>query len=1656
MFAYIAGKYVPVAPNDIATAFQDILKASGRTHVLIVQSRNGGPNDHTVNGAFIDASFTPTGLYTPDPNYTGVYLPVTVQQFANYFGFDHFNFQQQVTLPKGWSAIEYYPNSQVVNLGNTFADNQQYNVEITGKTGLTGFIKGDGDGSGLFYNEHPPYWPYFEVNPFPLVTGAIPAFTPIYILPASQYWFTLDDAPRSTVFSSKSEFISFVSTLVGVRSDGTDVSLNSPYGTQIGWTSHSAFAPPDNSNGKGITFNYLGTTSFQQLPPVTGEGIANIQYDTPAMPPAVITDPVKQIVAAGTNASFTAAALASADLSVQWQVSTDGGHAFSNVAGATSTTLTLAVNAAENANQYRAVFTNSAGSAATTAAMLSIATSPVVITEPTSQVASAGNLAYFVSSAVGNAAPTVQWQVSTDGGDNFSNLAGATSGTLTFMTNATQNGNQYRAVFDNALGSATSKPATLTVNTTASGLVIDANTGIFPQFNLVAPAGSQDFGASVVPLSNGNVAVTAQGAAYLYNGLTGVLISAFTGLGDLVTVTPLANGNYVIDSPDWHGGLGAVTWANGISGITGTPSAVNSLIGSRAFDHVGNLPGATEGPANGVTALSNGNYVVDSPNWGGDGAALDGLGAVTWGNGATGTSGVVSAANSLVGSSAFDMVGGWDGGGVTALPNGNYVVDSPAWGSDAADGDGPGAVTWGNGATGISGVISVANSLVGSVLGTSQDAGDGVGSGGVTPLTNGNYVVDSDHWNGGEGAVSWGNGTTGFKGFVSAANSLVGSNAVPADSDSVGAGGITALTNGNYVVDSPNWALDSSTLASGAVTWGSGTSGVDGAVSVANSLVGSDVGDEVGGDLSGGGGITALSNGNYVVDSLNWGTSLSEQAGAGAVPLGAVTWESGTASATGTVSAANSLIGYVPGTQVGAAGPAGSGGVTALANGNYVVDSPEWESGIPSGQPLEGVGAVTWADGTKGITGLISSSNSLVGSSPGDQIGLGDGTIGGVVALDDGNYVVDSPDWSSKTGAVTWANGASGLAGTVLAANSLVGDVPGDAVGGGQAGPPHYFAYPGIFALPNGNYVVLSPVWNKYAGAATWGNGASGVTGFVSSDNSLIGFMNGDSADVAVGVVPLPSGNYVVSVNFGQGIASDIWVNGATGVTLDGQNTSEAQNTLMGVFGALPLLGGSAFVATNANQVTIGLTDPNLSNFALGQGQTITVAPSFITSALDAGRDVTIQANNDLTVDSLIAENPSSTAGNLTLEAGRNILLNASIDTAGGNLKVTANDTPADGVFESEREPGSASVTKASGVSLLTGSGTLDVNVTNAFQLAAIRGTVFQDINTNGVQDSGEPGIAGVTLFLDLDGSGVLKPGDPATIADASGNYQLVITSLGTYTVKQLLDGGVLLNSPASGSYQIAMTSQVNVMQKNFADVPTSIALPLTLPLASPFPKQGGPVPDYVEAVERAVLKRNADPGGLAYWSSLLGSGQLSVLGFVQDVWKSPEHFSQEVTDFYVAILGRTPDVLGLQYWVQQLENGMPEEKVVEGFLDSQEYLSKGDKYFVDQMYIALLGRTFDADGEAYWLNLLGDDQSSNRTHPPALTYKQVIHDFLYSPESLTRLVQGYYQIFLQRLADPLGLNDWLATLQQGASFSTLAEGFLASDEFFTNAAAQG
>ena len=201
-----------------------------------------------------------------------------------------------------------------------------------------------------------------------------------------------------------------------------------------------------------------------------GANGATTTYDFAAATlPVVTLQPTNQTYTSGGSVSFTAAATGTPTPTVQWQYSINGGGTWGNLSGpsSTSTTFTASgLNGFENGWQVRAVFSNTAGSATSHAATMTMATLPVVTTQPANQTYHSGGSVSFTAAASGNPAPTVQWQYSINGGTTWGNLSGASSTSTTFTAsglNGFENGWQVRAVFSNTAGSATSHAATMTL-----------------------------------------------------------------------------------------------------------------------------------------------------------------------------------------------------------------------------------------------------------------------------------------------------------------------------------------------------------------------------------------------------------------------------------------------------------------------------------------------------------------------------------------------------------------------------------------------------------------------------------------------------------------------------------------------------------------------------------------------------------------------------------------------------------------------------------------------------------------------------------------------------------------------------------------------------------------------------------------------------------------------------------------------------------------------------------------------------------------------------------------------------------------------------------------------------------------------------------------
>jgi alpha-tubulin suppressor-like RCC1 family protein len=394
--------------------------------------------------------------------------------------------------------------------------------------------------------------------------------------------------------------------------------------------------------------------------------------------PAVTKQPVSVTVEAGQSAKFESAASGSPAPTVRWEVSTSGGATWSAVPGGTANKLTIAsTSTSENGDQLRATFTNTAGHATSNAATLAVHQIPAVTQQPHDVIAEEGQSASFEAAASGVPAPTVQWEASTNGGASWSPVAGANADLLTIAeAKQAESGHEYRAVFTNVAGKATSKAVTLTVPThhylvlswgeNAFGQLGDGNlsrsdvpvlaSGL--NFVTAVAAGGRH---SLALLSDGSVmAWGAGGDGQLGNGENGnsdvpVAVAGLTGVkaiavGEHYSLALLANGTVMAWGSNEFGQLGTGNFEN-----SDLPVAVKNLSGVTAI---------AAGGEHSLALLSNGTV----EGWGDNE-----LGEL--GNGKTGKSNLPVAVKGLSGATAIAAGGEHS----LALLAGGTVM---AWGGD--------------------------------------------------------------------------------------------------------------------------------------------------------------------------------------------------------------------------------------------------------------------------------------------------------------------------------------------------------------------------------------------------------------------------------------------------------------------------------------------------------------------------------------------------------------------------------------------------------------------------------------------------------------------------------------------------------------------------------------------------------------------------------------------------------------------------------------------------------------------------------------------------------------------------------------------------------------------------------------------------------------
>jgi serine-aspartate repeat-containing protein C/D/E len=114
---------------------------------------------------------------------------------------------------------------------------------------------------------------------------------------------------------------------------------------------------------------------------------------------------------------------------------------------------------------------------------------------------------------------------------------------------------------------------------------------------------------------------------------------------------------------------------------------------------------------------------------------------------------------------------------------------------------------------------------------------------------------------------------------------------------------------------------------------------------------------------------------------------------------------------------------------------------------------------------------------------------------------------------------------------------------------------------------------------------------------------------------------------------------------------------------------------------------------------------------------------------------------------------------------------------------------PADGVPADDTEDCEFEVT------LVSGTAASGLKFGN-FQQVAPSGVKYHDLNADGDQDGGEPGLQNWTIYIDSDGDNVHDGGEPSTTTAANGSWTLPAQNPGSYEIREVTQANWFCSDP--------------------------------------------------------------------------------------------------------------------------------------------------------------------------------------------------------------------------------------------------------------------
>jgi hypothetical protein len=170
-------------------------------------------------------------------------------------------------------------------------------------------------------------------------------------------------------------------------------------------------------------------------------------------PPGIATQPSSQTNTVGAVATFAVSATGTLQLGYQWRFNN------ANIPSATDSSYMRSNLQPGDAGSYSVIVTNSAGSATSSEAVLTVNSAPTITTQPQSLIVTQGNNATFTVEASGAPAPEFQWRF------NGTNISGANNSAFQIFAAQGTNSGNYTVMVSNSVNTITSWNAHLTVVT---------------------------------------------------------------------------------------------------------------------------------------------------------------------------------------------------------------------------------------------------------------------------------------------------------------------------------------------------------------------------------------------------------------------------------------------------------------------------------------------------------------------------------------------------------------------------------------------------------------------------------------------------------------------------------------------------------------------------------------------------------------------------------------------------------------------------------------------------------------------------------------------------------------------------------------------------------------------------------------------------------------------------------------------------------------------------------------------------------------------------------------------------------------------------------------------------------------------------------------